>query len=170
MCSATALLWERMRSRSASSSHALLLTCTTFLPPRCLRRTKQGPDQIRSSKDNPPEDEKAGQLHWRCPGASPGPLATVTLPAPGSGATDARAHRTGQSRIPYPSPAARRGTQLRGGRCRGQPLQQRVPTAVVISPVMVGPASRWGHHDRPQPCRAGTVTYCREAPQRRGIT
>ena len=66
-------------------------------------------------------EAKAGQLHWRCPGASPGPLATVTLPAPGSGAIDARAHRTGQSRIPYRSPAARRGTQLRGGRCRGQP-------------------------------------------------
>jgi hypothetical protein len=30
---------------------------------------------------------------------SPFLLATVTLPAPGSGATDARAHRTGQSRI-----------------------------------------------------------------------
>ena len=48
MWSATALLWERMRSRSASISHALLPTCTTFLPPRCLRRTKQGvnPDAV----------------------------------------------------------------------------------------------------------------------------
>ena len=44
MCSATALLWERMRTRSASSSHALLLTRTTFLPPRYLRRTEKGPD------------------------------------------------------------------------------------------------------------------------------
>jgi hypothetical protein len=48
MWSATALLWERMRSRSAPISHALLPTCTTFLPPRCLRRTKQGvnPDAV----------------------------------------------------------------------------------------------------------------------------
>jgi predicted HTH domain antitoxin len=48
MWSATALLWERMRSRSASISYALLLTCITFLPPRCLRRTKQGvnPDAV----------------------------------------------------------------------------------------------------------------------------
>jgi hypothetical protein len=48
MWSATALLWERMRSRSASISHALLLTCITFLPPHCLRRTEQGvnPDAV----------------------------------------------------------------------------------------------------------------------------
>ena len=48
MWSATALLWERMRSRSASISHALLLTCITFLPPRCLRRTEKGvnPDAV----------------------------------------------------------------------------------------------------------------------------
>ncbi len=48
MWSATALLWERMRARSAYSSHALLLTCITFLPPRCLRRTKLGvnPDAV----------------------------------------------------------------------------------------------------------------------------
>jgi hypothetical protein len=38
------LRWERMRSRSASSSHALLITCTTSLPPRCRRRTEKGPD------------------------------------------------------------------------------------------------------------------------------
>ena len=48
MWSATALLWERMRARSASSLQALLLTCTTFLPPRCLRRTEKGvnPDAV----------------------------------------------------------------------------------------------------------------------------
>ena len=106
MCSATALLWERMRSRSASSSHALLLTCTTFLPPRCLGGTKQGPDQIRSSKDNPPEDEKAGQLHWRCPGASP---CSVVDGVP-VGWCEGKAKRLVH-------------------------LQQRVPTVVVITPV-----------------------------------
>ena len=48
MWSATALLWERMRARSASISHALLLTCTTSIPPRCLRRTEKGvnPDAV----------------------------------------------------------------------------------------------------------------------------
>jgi len=42
MCSATALLWERIRARSASISLTLLLTCTTFLPPRWRRRTEKG--------------------------------------------------------------------------------------------------------------------------------
>ena len=42
MCSETALLWDRMRSRSASIAQALLLTCTRFLPPSCRRRTENG--------------------------------------------------------------------------------------------------------------------------------
>jgi hypothetical protein len=42
MWAATVLLWDLIRARSASISPALLLTCTTFLPPRWRRRTEKG--------------------------------------------------------------------------------------------------------------------------------
>jgi hypothetical protein len=42
MYSATLLICKRIYSRSASISLTLLVTCTTFLPPRWRRRTEKG--------------------------------------------------------------------------------------------------------------------------------
>jgi hypothetical protein len=39
---ATLLICKRIYSRSASISLTLLVTCTTFLPPRWRRRTEKG--------------------------------------------------------------------------------------------------------------------------------
>ena len=100
-------------------------------------------------------EAKAGQLHWRCPGASPGPLATVNLPAPGTGATDARAHRTGQSRIPYRSPAAPAPWWMG---CRWADARAK-PNAVMARP--------WCGHSMPRagpPAGRWLVSMCCAAP------